>query len=79
MRKKCNALAICSLLIALAIFVFTYFLFHYLSPDGGFTAVLQETPAKPFVTLLFGIWGVTFLFAAVMSWLVGRIFFPKDT
>lgn len=78
MRKKCNTLGLWSCLIALAIFVFTYILFHYLSPDGGFTAVFQETAAKPFVTLLFGIWGVMFLFAGVMSLLVGKLFFPKE-
>lgn len=78
MRKKCNTLAIWSLLIALAICIFTYFLFHYWSPDGGFTTVFHETPVKPFVTLLFGIWGVTFLFAGVMSWLIGKIFFSKE-
>ena len=75
MRKKCNTLALWSFAIALAIYVFTYFLYHYLSPDGGFTTVFQETAAKPFVTLLFGIWGVTFHFAGVMSLLVGKIFF----
>lgn len=78
MRKKCNILAVCSFLTALAIFVFTYFLYHYLSPEGIFTPVLQETPVKPFITLLFGIWGVCFLFAGVMSLLIGRIFFPKE-
>lgn len=55
MRKKCNTLALWSFAIALAIYVFTYFLYHYLSPDGCFTTVFQETAAKPFVTLLFGI------------------------
>ena len=74
MKKKWNVLAICSLFIAVAIFVLTYFLFHYLGADGSFTAVYQETPAKPFVTLLFGIWGVMFLFAAVISVVLGRIF-----
>ena len=77
MRKKCNILAACSFLTAVLIHTFTYFLYHYLSPEGGFSTVFQPTPAKPFVTLLFGIWGVTFLFAAVMSLLIGRIFFPK--
>ena len=78
MRKKCNTLALWSFVIALVIYVFTYFLFHYLNADGCFTAVYQETVAKPFVTLLFGIWGVTFHFAGVMSLLIGRIFFTKE-
>ena len=78
MRKKCNVLALWTGLISLAIFVIAYVLFHYLSPDGGFTAVFQETPAKPVVTLLVGVWGVLFLFASVMSLLIGNIFFHKE-
>jgi len=77
MRKKCNVLAVCSFIIALAIYIFTFFLYHHLSPEGHFTSIYQTTPAKPFITLLFGIWGVTFQFAGVMSLLVGKIFFSK--
>ena len=77
MRKKCNILGICSFGIALVIFVFTYFLYHHLSPDGIFAAIYQLKPVKPFITLLFGIWGVTFLFASVFSFLVGLVFFRK--
>lgn len=75
MRKKCNILALCSLALALGIFVFTYYLYHYWLPDGTFSNIPQPTPGKPWVTFLFGVWGVTFLFASVMSALVGRIFF----
>ena len=77
MRKKCNILALCSFALALAIFVFSYFLYHYTLPDGGFSSVYQTEPGKPLVTLLFSIWGVTFLFASVMSLLIGRIFFKE--
>ena len=77
MRKKCNTLSLCSFVLALGIFVFSYILYHYMLPDGEFTSVFQTTPGKPVVTLLFGIWGVQFLFASVMSLLVGRIFFKE--
>lgn len=77
MRKKWYSLSICSFIIALAIFVFSYFLYHYMGPDGKFISTYCETPEKPFVTLLFGIWGVTFLFSSVMSFLVANIFYPK--
>jgi len=77
MRRKCYILAICSFIIALSIYVFTYFLFHYFGPEG-FSSVYRETAAKPFVTLLLGVWGVSFHFAGVMSLLIGRIFFPKE-
>ena len=73
MKNKWTRLSLCSFAIALAIFTFTYMLFHYLGPEG-FGPVYQETPVKPFVTLLFGIWGVFFLFAAVMCVVVGTIF-----
>ena len=66
MRKKCNILALCTLALALGIFVFTFYLYHYCLPDGSFTNISQATPGKPWVT---------FLFASVMSALVGRIFF----
>ena len=78
MRKKCNILAWCSLALALGIFVFTFYLYHYCLPDGTFTVVFQEEPGKPMITYLFGVWGVTFLFASVMSALIGRIFFEKE-
>ena len=46
-------------------------------PDGSFVAAYQAAPAKPFITLLFGIWGVMFLFSGVISLVIGRIFCPK--
>lgn len=78
MKKKCRILAAWSFVLSLAIFAFTYVLHHYTLPGGAFTAVRQPTPAKPFVTLLFGVWGTLFLFAGVMSLLAGRVFFGKE-
>ena len=77
MRKKWNTLAVCSFVLAVVIFVFTYCLFHHMTPDGSFVAAYQATPAKPFITLLFGVWGVMFLFSGVISLVIGRIFCPK--
>lgn len=74
MKKKCNIMAASSLIISLVIFVFTYVLYHYMGPDCAFVDVYQETPCKPFVTFLFGIWGVMFLFAAVICLMIGIIF-----
>ena len=74
MKKKCNILAVCSFALALAIFIFSYILYHHLDLNG-FTLVFQPEPAKPMVTWLFAIWGTHFLFAGVMSLLVGHIFF----
>lgn len=77
MRRKCYVLGLWSLVIALGIYVFTFYLYHYYGAEG-FSLAYQVTPKKPLVTLLFGIWGVTFQFAGVMSFLVGKIFFPKE-
>ena len=74
MKKKLYILSICTFFIALAIFVFTYFLYHYMGSDGQWLTVWQPTPGKPFVTLLFGIWGVMFLFSSVMSALSAVVF-----
>ena len=75
MRKKCNRLALWSFLLALAIFVLSYILYHYTLPSGAFTLIRQPEPGKPMITLLFAIWGVLFLFGSVMNLLVGKIFF----
>ena len=77
MRKKFNILSLCSFALALGIFAFSFYLYHFVAPDGAFTTIWQPEPGKPMVTLLFGIWGVTFLFASVMSLLIGAIFFRE--
>ena len=78
MRKKCFIFAIVSFAIALAIYAFTYYLYHYLGPDGSFGTVYYCEPFKPLVTFYFGIWGVIHQFAAVASFVIGIIFFPKN-
>ena len=77
MRKKLFTLSLCTFLIALIIFVFSYFMYHYMGANGLWSATWNPTPGKPYVTLLFAIWGVTFLFSSVMSALSAIIFFPK--
>lgn len=78
MRKKCFTMAIASFVLALVIYAFSYFLYHYLGPDGSFGTVFQTTPVKPLVTLYCGMWGVLHQFAAVVSFMIGLIFFPKE-
>ena len=77
MKKKLLILSAISLLPALLIFIFSYTMYHYLGPDGLWYAEWHPTPRKPYVTLLFAIWGVMFLFSSVMSALIAFIFFPK--
>lgn len=76
MKKKLLTLSLCTFILALAIFIFSYFMYHYMSIDGIWTSVWSPTPGKPYVTLLFAIWGVSFLFSSVMSLLSAFIFFP---
>lgn len=78
MRKKCFWMAAVSFALALLIYGFTFYLYHYLGPDGSFGTVWQNEPVKPLVTLYFGIWGVMHQFAAVTSFLIGVIFFPGN-
>ena len=77
MKKKCYILALISFILSVAIFVFTYFFFHYVGPDGMFTHVFHKEAAKPFVSQLLGTFGVMFLFGGVFSMLIGKIFFSK--
>ena len=77
MKKKLSLLSLVCFVLSLVIFVWTFYIYHHLTADFVFSAQWQPEPGKPFITLLFGIWGVTFLFASVMSLLIGRIFFPE--
>ncbi len=77
MKQKLKKLSRWSFLLALVIFVFTYIIFHFLTAEGRLTPVWQAQCGKPFIAQLFGIWGVCFLFAAVMSRLIAHIFFPN--
>ena len=67
-------------MLALAIFCFSHFLYHYVTADFVLSPVYLTEPQKPMVTWLFAIWGVCFLFASVFSFLLGIIFGsePKD-
>ena len=71
-------MAAVSFAIALAIYLLTYRMYHYLGADGSFGTVFYQTAQKPLITLYFGIWGVMHQFAAVTSFVVGLIFFPKE-
>lgn len=78
MRKKCKLLAVWCFVLAAAIFILSYFLYHFTLPGGAITFVRQSTPGKPFITELVANLGVLFLFGGIGSLLVGKIFFPKE-
>ena len=75
MKKRLTIFAICSFILALLIFIWSYVLYHYTLPTGGFTTQWQPAPAKPLVTELFAILGVGFLFCSLASLLARVVFF----
>lgn len=72
--KKFYILSLCCIVLAVAIFLFSHFLYHYVTADFSLSPVYLTEMQKPMVTWLFAIWGVMFLFAGVFSLLVGLIF-----
>ena len=79
MKKKCNILAICTFVLAVAAFAVSYILYHYMLPGGALTPVWQSQPGKPFITAMVAALGVLFLFSSIMSLLIGWIFFAGKT
>ena len=78
MKQKFKKLSAWSFGLALGIFLFSYVLYHYTLPSGAFTSVWQPEPGKLWITLLFSVWGVMFLFSGVMSLLIGQIFYGDE-
>ena len=74
MKKKFKKLGIWSFLLAVVTFAVTFVFCHYVTPEGQLTAVFQEQAGKPMVTLWMGHLGTLFLFVAITSLLVARIF-----
>ena len=78
MKEKLKKLSLWSIVLALAIFVSSYFIYHYITPDGSLTTVFQEEPGKPFVTQLWANLGVLFLFAGIFCRMIAGIFYPEN-
>ena len=77
MNKKFCILSVSSFVLFILISIFTYFLYHYYTPNG-FGTVLQTDPTKPFITFLFGILATLFLFSGIISLLIALIFNKND-
>ena len=77
MKKKFMKLSGWSLVLALALFAWSFFLYHYTLPDGSFTTVFQQEAGKPMVTELWAILGVMFLFSSILSLMIARIFYSE--
>lgn len=77
MKKNFTVFAICSFVLSVLIFGFSYVLYHYTTADGHFTSQWSPEPGKPLVTELFAILGVLFLFCGLAGLLVRIVFFRK--
>ena len=58
-------------LIALGVFLFTFYYYHYAKDNGLLGKTYHETAKKPFVTLLFGILGTVLLAASIICLVFG--------
>ena len=76
-RKRLLKFSMWQAIIGAVVFVINYFFFHFVT-DSGISLQWQPEPGKPFVTELIGIFGVLFLFGAVVSLLAALIFFDKN-
>lgn len=77
MKKKCRKLSLALLISAVITFILTYFIYHYLTPDG-FMPIWQPEPAKPYVTFLVAILGVLLLLSSIETFFISNIFFGKE-
>ena len=78
MRKKFLTLSNHSFIWALILFIVSYMMFHYMTPDLTFTTVFHKEPNKPFITYLMGNLGVFFLFSGIFNRMIANIFYPKE-
>ena len=77
MKKKLKKLSIISFITSILIFAGSYFMYHFLTPEG-FTLAWHAECGKPFVTELFANLGVLFLFTGIISLMILKIFFSED-
>ena len=77
-RKKLLKLAMVQGIIALAILLFNYLFYHFVT-DTGITLVFQPEPGKPFVALLIGILGTLFVFSALTSLVAAFVLYEGET
>ena len=77
MRDKFITLSNRSFIWALSIFVFSFFLFHFVTPDFTLTLEYQQEAGKPLIVELFSILGVLFLFSGITNRMIANIFYSK--
>ena len=78
MKQKFRKLSHRCYITALVIFLWSFFLYHFVTPDMTISLEFQHEPGKPLVTELFSILGTLFLFSGMISSMIGKIFFGPD-
>ena len=77
MKNKLNKFSLVSFISSAVVFVINYFFFHFVT-DDGITLVWHPEAGKSFVADLIGQLGVHLLAAAIISFMISVIFFPKS-
>ena len=77
-RKKILLFSLINLIIAIVMLALTFYVFHFVT-DSGLTLVYHKEAEKPFVAMLMGVFSVLCLFASLMSFMVVKIFFKKES
>ncbi len=77
MRKKFIQLSNRSFLWAVGISLFSFFLYHFVTPDFTLSPVFQKEPGKPMLVELFSVFGVMFLFGGIFIRMIANIFYSK--
>ena len=61
--------------IALAFFVLTFFVFHYLEQDLKFHKPFKKQSQKPFIANMLGMFGTFMLAGSVILFIIGLVVF----
>ncbi len=76
-KQKLLKLSLWTLIAAVAVFIISYFFFHFVT-DSGITFTWHEEAGKPFVTDLIANLGLLFLFSSLLSFMVAQIWYPNS-
>jgi multisubunit Na+/H+ antiporter MnhB subunit len=76
-KKQLQKLSLICLIIGVVVMLLTFYCFHFVT-DDGFTLTYHEEAGKPFVTDMLGFFGVLFIFASAMSFIVSLVKYASE-
>lgn len=76
-RKALLKFSLINFIIAIFVFAFNYFFFHFVT-DTGIGLTWNPEPGKPFVSNLIGTLGVLFVFSSISSLAAAFVFTKKE-